>query len=186
MRITKVYTRTGDAGETRLVGGRKVPKDDPRVEAYGTVDELNSKLARSPAPSEPRTVLDEQLAIIQSELFDLGTILATPPEDRFDGMTMIDLEDITRLEKTLDVMNAEVPPLKEYILPGGGPCSSLLHLARTICRRAERRSLPLTVGDEDASAARAYLNRLSDWLFVAARWHAQLCGEPESFWRQRR
>lgn len=193
MRITKVYTRTGDAGETRLVGGRKVPKDDPRVEAYGTVDELNSmlgaaraELARSPAPSEPRTVLDEQLAIIQSELFDLGTILATPPEDRFDGMTMIDLEDITRLEKTLDVMNDEVPPLKEFILPGGGPCSSLLHLARTICRRAERRSLPLTVGDEDASAALAYLNRLSDWLFVAARWHAQLCGEPESFWRQRR
>jgi len=193
MRITKVYTRTGDAGETRLVGGSKVPKDHPRVEAYGTVDELNSllgtvraELGRSPAPDEARAGLDRLLATIQSELFDLGTILATPLNDRFEGMTMIHLEDITRLEQELDEMNEEVPALEEFILPGGGPCSSLLHLARTVCRRAERCSLPLVVGDEDASTALAYLNRLSDWLFVAARWHAQLCGEPESFWKQRR
>ncbi len=193
MRITKVYTRTGDAGETRLVGGSKVPKDHPRVEAYGTVDELNSllgavraELGRSSAQAEPRAALDEQLTTIQSELFDLGTILATPLADRFEGMTKIQQEDITRLENELDMMNEGVPPLEEFILPGGGPCSSLLHLARTVCRRAERCSLQLVVDDEDASTALAYLNRLSDWLFVAARWHAQLCGEPESFWRQRR
>ena len=193
MRITKVYTRTGDEGETHLVGGRKVPKDNPRVEAYGTVDELNSllgvvraELARSTAPLASRTTLDAQVAVIQSELFDLGTIFATPLKDRFEGMTKIRSEDITRLEGELATMNAGVPPLKEFILPGGGPCSSQLHLARTVCRRAERRALHLVVEDDDASTALAYLNRLSDWLFVAARWHAQLCEEPESFWQQRR
>jgi len=192
VRITKVYTRAGDAGDTRLVGGQKVPKDDPRVEAYGTVDELNSLLGaaraegrRSPAPEAQRDALDAQLAIIQSELFDLGTILATPPADRWDGMTAIQAEDISRLEAELDTMNDAVPPLEEFILPGGGPCSSLLHLARTVCRRAERRALAVSVGDEAAATALAYLNRLSDWLFVAARWHSQLCGEPEAFWTQR-
>jgi cob(I)alamin adenosyltransferase len=193
MRITKVYTRTGDAGETRLVGGSKVPKDDPRVEAYGTVDELNSllgvvraELQRSSAAEVERGELDAQLAIIQSELFDLGTILATPPKDRWEGMTAIQLEDITRLEAELDAMNDVVPALEEFILPGGGACSSQLHLARTVCRRAERRSLGVAAGDDDAANALAYLNRLSDWLFVAARWHSRLCDEPEAFWKQRR
>ena len=193
MRITKVYTRTGDAGETHLVGGRKVAKDHPRVEAYGTVDELNSvlgmvraELSRSPSPVKSRDALDGQVSTIQSELFDLGTILATPPDDRFDGMTMIHPADIERLEQELDAMNAAVPPLEEFILPGGDPCSAQLHLARTVCRRAERRALQLVSEDAAAATALAYLNRLSDWLFVAARWHAQLCGQPESFWRQRR
>ncbi|MBJ95503.1 MAG: ATP:cob(I)alamin adenosyltransferase [Rickettsiales bacterium] len=193
MRITKVYTRTGDSGNTHLVGGSKVRKDDIRVEAYGSVDELNSwlgaaraELSRSSAANEKKSNLDAQLAVIQSELFDLGTVLATPPADRFDGMTSIQKEDVLRLEQEIDLMNDGLPPLKEFILPGGGPCSSQLHLARAVCRRAERRALPLTNEDPSAALSLTYLNRLSDWLFVAARWHALACGEQESFWQQRR
>jgi len=193
MRITKVYTRTGDTGETQLVGGQRVPKDDPRVEAYGTVDELNSllgaaraELSRSGVEAGQSEQLDAQLAVIQSELFDLGTTLASPPGDRWEGMTAIRSEDITRLEQELDAMNDEIPALEEFILPGGGPGASLLHLARTVCRRAERRALSITSGDPQAATALAYLNRLADWLFVAARWHSQLAGQPEAFWQQRR
>jgi len=193
MRITKVYTRQGDAGETQLVGGKRVPKDDARVEAYGTVDELNSllgaaraELRRSEIETDKLEQLDAQLAVIQSELFDLGTTLASPPEDRWEGMTAIRSEDVTRLEQQLDEMNEGIPALEEFILPGGGPCASLLHLARTVCRRAERRALAVVPGDQEAATALAYLNRLSDWLFVAARWHSQLASQPEAFWKQRR
>ena len=145
MRITKVYTRTGDAGQTRLAGGQQVWKDSLRVEAYGTVDELNASLGvvqaahaevRAAKPQARR--LNDELLWIQHKLFDAGAILATTPGQSFVSMPVMTEGDVTRLERLMDECQKELKPLKEFILPGGGKVSSLLHLARTICRRAER------------------------------------------------
>lgn len=154
----KIYTRTGDSGETSLFGGNRVPKSDLRIEAYGTVDELNSFIgvARASWQSSP---LDADLARIQSDLFDLGARLAAPGSDRFPGVAPSRIAD---LEGAIDRMEADLPPLKNFILPGGSVAAAHLHVARTVCRRAER--LLVELGEDVA-----YLNRLADYLFVAAR-----------------
>lgn len=193
MRITKVYTRTGDKGTTRLVGGQKVSKDDLRIEAYGTVDELNAilglvraELGRSETPEDARTLLDGWLQTIQNDLFNLGSDLATRAEDRWEGMRLVEAKDATRLEHEIDQMNEELPPLKEFILPGGGPVSAFLHQGRTVCRRAERRTITAAGPEEINPQAITYLNRLSDWLFVAGRWISARSGQPEFLWDRTR
>jgi len=193
MRITKVYTRTGDKGQTRLVGGQKVRKDDGRIESYGTVDELNTvvglvrmELARSSADEESRGWLDGRIAEIQNDLFNLGSDLATKAEDRWETMRLVEARDVKRLEDEIDVMNDILPPLKDFVLPGGGPVSGFLHQGRTVCRRAERRVIGLAAQEDINEQAVMYLNRLSDWLFVASRWVAKAMGEPEFLWDRER
>jgi cob(I)alamin adenosyltransferase len=190
MRITKVYTRTGDKGQTRLVGGQKVSKDDARIEAYGTIDELNTILGivRMEIVRDGRDVgpLDMQLSAIQNDLFNLGSDLATRSEDRWEGMRLVDGNDVTRLEREIDAMNGPLPALKEFILPGGSAVPAFLHQARTVCRRAERR-LQTLAGREDVNPeALVYVNRLSDWLFVAGRAAAAMLGEREVAWDRTR
>lgn len=183
MRITKVYTRTGDKGTTKLVGGSEVGKDHPRVEAYGTVDELNAVLGMVRTHDLPQR-LDEQLAHVQDDLFNVGTDLATPRADRWEGMHEVGDDEVERLEAWIDGLNDELEPLKEFILPGGGPAGATLHLARTVCRRAERRVVDLHGHDpEQGPGTLRYLNRLSDYLFVASRWVAQATGHAETLWR---
>ncbi len=193
MRITKVYTKTGDKGLTRLVGGQKVRKDDARIESYGTVDELNTvvglarmELARSAADAQARAWLDARLAEIQNDLLNLGSDLATKLDDRWEGMRVVRDGDTKRLEGEIDVMNEVLPPLKEFILPGGGPVSAFLHQGRTVCRRAERRVITLTEHEPVDPESVKFLNRLSDWLFVASRWVAKEMGEPEFLWDRSR
>jgi cob(I)alamin adenosyltransferase len=199
IRINRVYTRTGDRGQTRLVGGRAVRKDDPRVEAYGTVDELNAVLglARSwneaaLAPASGRDTparraareLDEILKRLQNELFDLGSELATPPEGAWPGMIKVGDAEVTALERCIDRCQKDLAPLKSFILPGGGAVSAFLHQARTVCRRAERRLLPLVESEDVGEGPLRYLNRLSDLLFVLARWIAFHSAVPEYLWER--
>ena len=193
MRISKVYTRTGDAGKTRLAGGQQVFKDDRRVEAYGTVDELNAALGTARAfiaehlPDDAKLLkLDNELHTIQSKLFDVGGLLATAPGASFPNMPEVSEDDITRLEILIDSMNAELEPLKEFVLPGGGKATSFLHMARTICRRAERQCVTLSREDFIGPTLLMYLNRLSDALFVFARWVAKVQGESEFLWERPR
>jgi cob(I)alamin adenosyltransferase len=189
MRITKVYTRTGDQGMTRLVGGQQVPKDDVRIHAYGTTDELNCivgivrmELGRGAWTDAGRDDLNRQLEQIQNDLFNLGSDLATRSEDRWEGMRLLNAADVERLENQIDAMNDDLPPLEEFILPGGGPSSAFLHQARTVCRRSERLAITLA-GVEDINPQTVkYLNRLSDWLFVAGRWASAQAGESEVLW----
>jgi cob(I)alamin adenosyltransferase len=189
VRITKVYTRTGDKGTTKLVGGEERSKDTPRIEAYGTVDELGSVLGVVRAfledlPPEARIAIDEVLGGVQDDLFNVGTDLATPADARWEGMHRVGDPEVTRLEDTIDRFNAELAPLVEFVLPGGGRAGALLHQARTVCRRAERRVIPvLAEQPELADGAMRYLNRLSDLLFVLARWAARAKGVPEVTWR---
>jgi cob(I)alamin adenosyltransferase len=191
MRITKVYTRTGDKGKTRLAGGQQVWKDSVRVEAYGDVDELNSTIGVVRAfnaeslgnhPSADR--LEEELRWMQNKLFDLGGLLATAPGQTFTNMPTVTARDVTRLEKLMDWCQKDLPPLKEFILPGGGKISSFLHQARTICRRAERICVRLGKEEPLDSALVRFLNRLSDALFVLARWMAKQQREPEFLWKR--
>ncbi len=192
MRITKVYTRTGDKGLTRLVGGQQVPKDHDRIEAYGTTDELNAIIGlirtfnqRSGAAPDAVARLDAMLHRIQNDLFNAGADLATMPKDRWEGMVLVRDEDVTRLENWIDELNEDLGPLKEFILPGGGPVGAFFHQARTVCRRAERRLVALQRAEPDLDpTALRYVNRLSDWLFVAGRWAAQALGEPEYLWER--
>jgi cob(I)alamin adenosyltransferase len=188
-RLTKIYTRTGDKGETGLVGGHRVPKDSLRIEAYGTVDELNAALGvvrafcHEAAPqTEATRELDGVLRGIQNTLFNLGAELATLPADRRPGMPEVAAEHVKFLELLIDECNAELVPPTEFVLPGGGKISAFLHQARTVCRRAER--LCVRLGREDNIGAQIvpYLNRLSDALFVLARWIAHKQGEPEFCW----
>lgn len=193
MRITSVTTKVGDRGTTRLVGGAEVAKDDVRIEAYGTVDELNAvlglarvALAGSAAPASARARLDAVLEALQHDLFDVGADLATRPADRWAGMRLVGDDDIARLEAWTTELNADLPPLKEFVLPGGGPVGASLHQARTVCRRAERRVVTLIRAEPDTgTAGMVFLNRLSDLLFVAGRWAAAALGEPEVLWRRR-
>ncbi len=192
MRITKVYTRAGDRGRTRLVGGPEVGKDDPRIESYGTVDELNAivglvriALRGSATSEDARAKIDGQLDEIQHELFDVGSDLATRPGDRWATMVRLGEPSIQRLEDEMDALNLDLPPLEEFVLPGGGPAGAFLHQARTVCRRAEREIVRLirVEPDADQDAVLRYVNRLSDWFFVAGRWAALQAGEPETLWR---
>jgi cob(I)alamin adenosyltransferase len=179
-RLSKIYTRTGDDGTTGLGDGSRVPKDSVRVEAYGTVDELNSVigvlLAVPALPPDVTACLTE----VQHELFDLGGELCIP------GHRAINAEHVARLERTLDDFNAALPPLKEFILPGGGPAAAACHLARTVARRAERRVWTLARAETVAPEVTQYLNRLSDLLFVLARVLARHERGTEALWRHER
>ncbi len=191
MRITRVYTRTGDTGTTRLVDGSVVDKDGSRIEAYGTVDELNSILGRcralgaqvAEAPTRER--IGVLLKTVQNELFDVGADLATPADSRWPEMRRVGDREVERLEQEMDSLNEDLEPLREFVLPGGGLLGASLHEARTVCRRAERRVRTLMRNEADVGTdCLRYLNRLSDFLFVCARWSAKMCGEPESLWEQ--
>jgi len=173
VKLNKIYTRTGDDGTTGLVDGSRLSKSAPRVRAYGDVDELNSVIGLVKLHLENRN-LDDMLSRIQNDLFDLGADLATPlpkdgDADSEYALRIIDSQ-VTRLETELDALNADLDPLTSFVLPGGSPPSAYLHLARTICRRAERECVAMTEIDPVTPAALTYLNRLSDLLFVAGRW----------------
>ena len=190
MRISKVYTRTGDKGKTRLVGGQEVWKDSLRVEAFGTVDELNSVIGiirmslHKNNGAQSLIFLKEVLTWIQHKLFDIGGTLATAPGKTFANMPVIADSDIESLEKTIDECQKDLAPLKEFILPGGGEISAFLHLARTICRRAERVCVKLSREEEVDPVLIKFINRLSDAFFVLARWVAKVQGEPEFLWER--
>ena len=180
----KIYTKTGDAGQTGLFGGPRVAKDDPRIEAYGAVDELNAAIGLARAESLPADI-DALLARIQSELFDLGAELATPDPAKH-GMAVLGLPHFEALEQAIDRHEAGLPPLKEFILPGGSRGAAALHLARTICRRAERRLVTLVdVSAEPVSPNLViYLNRLGDLLFVLTRATNAAAGVADVPWRK--
>ena len=179
-RLSKIYTRTGDDGTTGLGDGSRVPKDDARVEAYGSVDECNSAigvvLAVAGLPADVRDVL----MTVQHELFDLGGELCIP------GHRAIQADQVARLEQALDGFNERLPPLKEFILPGGGTAAAACHLARTVCRRAERRCWTLARSQTVAMEPLQYLNRLSDLLFVIARVLARQESGSEVLWKHER
>jgi cob(I)alamin adenosyltransferase len=177
----KIYTKTGDGGETGLFAGGRVAKDNLRVEAYGAVDELNAVVGvvRSSAVDAE---LDACLYRIASELFCLGADLATPLEANAAWIVRVDEEMIRALELEIDRFEEELEPLKNFILPGGSPAGAALHLARTVCRRAERRTVTLARTENINEAAGRYLNRLSDWLFVAARLVNKRAGRIEEPW----
>jgi cob(I)alamin adenosyltransferase len=191
VRINRVYTRTGDKGETALVGGKRVPKDSLRIEAYGTIDELNSVVGiarvfneENLEAGEAHRFLDEVLCKLQDELFDLGSELATPPEFFQEGMYRVGEDEIVRLEKLIDKCQEGLEPLNSFILPGGGRIGAYLHQCRTVCRRAEREILRLSREEEVNPNAIKYVNRLSDLFFVLSRWIAKQTGAPEYLWQR--
>ncbi len=179
-RLSKIYTRTGDDGSTGLGDGSRVAKDSPRVAAYGTVDELNCTIGMVLATDGVDAAVAEVLGQIQHALFDLGGELCIP------GMAMIEDADIDRLEQVLDGFNEPLPPLKDFILPGGGMAAACCHLARTVCRRAEREVVALARVEQVRPQASRYLNRLSDLLFVLSRVLARASGHGEVLWQHER
>jgi len=190
IRITRVYTRTGDSGDTALVGGKRVPKDSVRIEAYGTVDELNSVVGlarafnRDAPPGPARDRLDDILQRVQNELFDLGSELATPPDASSEAMVRIGADQVTALERLMDECQKDLEPLRSFVLPGGGRVSAFLHQCRTVCRRAERVVRRLGREEEIGDGPLRYLNRLGDLFFVLARWIGKHSGEAESLWER--
>lgn len=184
--LNRIYTKTGDAGDTGLGNGERRPKYDARVEAYGTVDETNAAigLARLHLRDDPR--LDAMLARIQNDLFDLGADLCTPAGGEKAGREALRIVDsqVERLEREIDELNAELSPLRSFVLPGGTPGAAYLHLARTVARRAERRMVELAARPEEKVGAPAlrYANRLSDFLFVASR-HLNRKGAGDVLWQ---
>jgi cob(I)alamin adenosyltransferase len=179
-RLSRIYTRTGDDGTTGLGDGTRVPKDSLRVEAYGTVDELNSAIGVLLAKPGIPPAVEACLTEVQHELFDLGGELCIP------GHHAITAGQVTRLERSLDEFNDSLPPLKEFILPGGGPAAAACHLARAIARRAERRVCTLAKAEKVSAEVTSYLNRLSDLLFVLARVLARHERGVEVLWRHDR
>ncbi|HEX7614629.1 MAG TPA: cob(I)yrinic acid a,c-diamide adenosyltransferase [Thermoanaerobaculia bacterium] len=190
IRINRVYTRGGDKGETSLVGGQRIAKDSIRIESYGTVDELNAILGlartanrETPGASDAdRDRLDALLTRLQNELFNLGSDLATLPQDRHPKQPVIEARHVTFLEETIDALNGDLPELRSFVLPGGGWVSAFLHQARTVCRRAERLVTTLARQESVGEHALVYLNRLSDLLFVLGRWAAKTRKEAEPLW----
>lgn len=178
----KIYTKTGDSGETSLFGGGRVPKSNHRIQAYGTVDELNSNIGlirSTKLESESESVLQE----LQSHLFVLGADLATPPQSKAKTQRIKE-EDVAQLEDWIDQFDEEIPPLKHFILPGGTRGASLLHVSRTVCRRAERCCIEaMQSGESISDEAIKYLNRLSDLLFVMARYENLRNGIDETAWK---
>jgi cob(I)alamin adenosyltransferase len=168
VRLTRIYTRGGDRGETSLGDGRRVPKTDLRIEAYGSVDEVNAALGFVLAAPELPEEFRPWLGQIQNDLFDLGADLSVPLADERERLRVTQAQ-VERLEALCDEVNARLPPLKSFVLPGGGEVAARLHLARTVCRRAERRAVTLAEEADVNPAALPYLNRLSDLLFVLAR-----------------
>lgn len=176
----KIYTKTGDSGETSLFGGKRLAKDDLRIEAYGTIDELNSflgllrDLMESPADKE-------QIKALQDRLFNVGSVLASDPEKPLLVKNITE-SDIAGLERSIDIMNENLPPLKNFILPGGHSTVSTCHICRCVCRRAERRVVSLEGPSETLGIIIRYLNRLSDFLFVLARKLSADLSAPEVIW----
>jgi len=185
--INRVYTRRGDEGDTALAGGQRVAKDSLRIEAYGAVDELNAFVGMARATAEG--MLPELAAIlkrVQHELFNLGSILATLPEDVHPRQARITEVDIARLEEEMDKMNEALEPLRSFVLPGGCRLNAELHVCRTVCRRAERRVVALAREEQTPAEAVKYLNRLGDALFVWSRWASHQSGIPETLWEPNR
>lgn len=181
----KIYTRTGDRGDTGLFGGNRVSKAHARIEAYGAVDETNALLgmARAFAPEHPACErLDKLLAALQDDLFVAGSDLATPLDSKA-AVPRLATTHIERLEQEIDGLEEDLPSLDNFILPGGVPIASILHVARTTCRRAERRVVAAAASEPLNEAALAYLNRLSDYLFVLARWTNSTAGGKEHLWK---
>lgn len=183
-RITRVYTRTGDDGTTGLGVRARVRKDDARVEAYGAVDELNSALGVAVAAGLSAPLADS-LGRVQQELFHLGSDLCVPPDDEAPLVPRIEPRHVEALEKTMDRLQEELEPLANFVLPGGCPAAAALHLARTICRRAERRLVTLAAAEPVGAPALKYVNRLSDALFVMARYENLVHGAPDVLWDSR-
>jgi len=182
-RLTRIYTKTGDEGLTGLGGGRRVPKDSPRVSAYGTVDELNSAIGVALALGLSDRLVDE-LGRIQNELFDLGSDLCWPSDDeRRARIPTVQPHNVEQLETLIDELNETVGPLTNFLLPGGSPGAAQLHVARTICRRAERATITLSREEAIGDLVLPYLNRLSDALFVMARYENHTRGVDEPLWQ---
>lgn len=188
--INRVYTRHGDKGQTRLVGGQKVAKNHARIEAYGTIDELNSfigaarqTLLQEHADQAALATLATSLLRVQHELFNLGSILATLPEDVVAQMPRVTADDVTTLEEEMDACNAHLPALRSFVLPGGTRLNAELHIARTVCRRAERLLVAMSEHEPVDEQALAYVNRLSDALFVWSRFAAVTVDAPEVLWQ---
>jgi len=190
IRLTKIYTRTGDEGMTALVGGKRVPKESGRLEAYGTIDELNSiiGIVRTYLPQYREGLgadfdpYSESLRRIQNELFDVGSELATPPDFTYPQMHKMGPGEVKKLEEEMDRMEGELETLKSFTLPGGGVLNAFLHQARTVCRRAERVLWALKREEDINDQLIIYVNRLSDHLFVQSRWVAKRLNEPEFLW----
>lgn len=192
MRITRVYTKTGDQGSTSLADGSRVSKADLRLDTYGTVDELNAivglcrntVLTPDALPEGHRSTLDDWLERIQNDLFNLGGDLATPLASRWESMVVVGETEIHHLECMIDHMQKILPPLREFVLPGGTQLNAQLHLARTVCRRAERCAVELQEQAEINPQAVPFLNRLSDFFFVASRWVLFAMNAPETTWKK--
>jgi cob(I)alamin adenosyltransferase len=182
----KIYTKTGDTGDTGLFGGGRVPKSHPRVEAYGDVDELNATIGVARATgSPPDPQIDALLVRVQQDLFAIGALLATPDRERMRmhlDKAKIDQERVAELERAIDAADAELEPLRAFILPGGSPKAAALHVARTVCRRAERRIVDIADEMEIPPLVIVYLNRLSDLLFTLARLANKRASAPETAW----
>jgi len=189
IRINRVYTRTGDKGETGLAGGQRVAKDSPRIEAYGTVDELNATVGIVRAlnrdlrkHSAVRAELEGVLRQVQQQLFDLEADLATPAEEGRTVPARIGESQVKEMEALMDRWQKDLKPLKSFVLPGGGKLSSFLHQCRTVCRRAERQVVKLSRQEEVGHWPQIYLNRLGDLFFVLSRWISHHLQEPETLW----
>jgi cob(I)alamin adenosyltransferase len=187
--LNRIYTKRGDQGETSLAGGQRVPKDSLRIESYGTVDELNSVMGLvamscvEKAGEDPRVgLLAAIVRRVQHELFNLGSILATKPEDVHPKQARVTSVEIEQLEREIDAMNEDLPPLRSFVLPGGTRLNAELHVARTVCRRAERLVVSLSREEQIPPESIQYLNRLSDALFVWSRWANFILHVPEVLW----
>lgn len=183
--LNRIYTRTGDTGDTALVGGQRVPKDNLRIEAYGTVDELNAFVGAARITAESLPAVAELAVIlkrVQHELFNLGSILATLPEDVHPKQPRVTNAEIAQLEQEIDKDNAVLAPLRSFVLPGGSRLDADLHICRTVCRRAERLLVALARVENVPEETVRYLNRLSDALFVWGRWANYALGAAETLW----
>ena len=188
MRIDRVYTRGGDQGQTSLIGGERVSKASPRLDCYGTVDELNATIGlvlEALETSQASAFLTPILRRVQNELFNLGAELATADAETRAKLPRIEQRHVDALERDIDAVNDELPPLKSFVLPGGGWPSAYLHLARTVCRRGERLVVELASREDVGALGVQYLNRLSDALFVWGRWCVLKDGKPEPLWDSR-
>jgi cob(I)alamin adenosyltransferase len=188
--LNRIYTKRGDTGETSLAGGQRLPKDSPRIEAYGTVDELNAFTGLAVVSCEQMLERDPQIGLllvilrrVQHELFNLGSILATLPEDVHPKQARITPAEITQLEREIDGMNESLPSLRSFVLPGGTRLNAELHVTRTICRRAERLLIALARTEPVPPETIQYLNRLSDAMFVWSRWVNNVVAAPEILWQ---
>ncbi len=185
--LNRIYTKAGDTGGTRLAGGQRIQKDDPRIECYGTIDELNAftgaaRVRAEGLPGNAGQTLARTLKRVQHELFNLGSILATLPEDVHPKQARITAADVKQLENEIDESNSVLGPLRSFVLPGGSALDADLHICRTVCRRAERLLVSLAREQAVPPESIQYLNRLSDAFFVWSRWANHVTGAPETLW----